>query len=232
MQKSTLGTTFSKSWSVLNNMDIKRDYNGEMLDIIKKANGTMPSLLLHSCCAPCSSSILERLAPHFRLTLLWFNPNIFPYEEFEKRLDAQRQLIDAMGLSSVVETRILPWQNERYMESIKGFENEPEKGKRCEICFRVRLDETAKIAKQETFSFFCTTLTLSRHKNARLINQIGEELSQKYGVAWLPSEFRKQNGEKRTSEICAQFDIYRQNYCGCKFSMRQNARDTKFSQSN
>ena len=205
-----------------NSRERPRNYNAEMLEVIQQetARQKRPSLLLHSCCAPCSSSVLERLAPHFQISLLWFNPNIFPEEEFQKRLDAQRKLLRAMNLEESVKLIVTPWQNERYLERIQGLENEPEKGRRCEVCFRLRLEETARLAREGNYTYFCTTLTLSRHKNAPLINSIGEELALKYNIPWLPSEFRKQNGEKRTSEICIAFDIYRQHYCGCQFSLR------------
>ena len=199
----------------------KRNFNAEMQEIIRKLDeaGKRPSLLLHSCCAPCSSSVLERLSPHFALTLLWFNPNIHPEAEFLRRLDAQRKLLAAMGLEESVRMLTVPRQPDLYLERIRGLENEPERGRRCAVCFRLRLEETGRLAREAQFDFFCSTLTLSRHKDSRLINAIGEEVSAACGVPWLPSEFRKQNGEKRTSELCIQYGIYRQNYCGCQFSM-------------
>lgn len=179
----------------------------------------MPRLLLHSCCGPCSSSVLEYLTQYFDVTLLWYNPNLYPDAEFEHRLNAQREIIEKMGLADRVSIMEESRRSEDYYAVIKGLENEPEGGKRCEQCFRVRLAETAKTAKRCGFDYFCSTLTVSRHKNAVLINAIGEEAARAEGVKWLPSDFKKRGGEDRSVELSEKHGIYRQLYCGCEFSL-------------
>ena len=178
-------------------------------------------MLLHSCCGPCSSSVLEYLTKYFDVTILWYNPNIYPEEEFKKRFEAQMEIIEKMGLADRVDIMAEPHKSQDYYRRIKGLENEPEGGKRCEECFRLRLLETAKLAKQYGFDYFCTTLTLSRHKNAVLINTIGQEIAEAVGVKWLPSDFKKRNGENRSIELSEKYGIYRQLYCGCEFSLHR-----------
>ena len=179
-----------------------------------------PSVLLHSCCGPCSSAVIELLAKYFDVTALWYNPNLWPEEEFEKRLDTQKQLIECLekdgSKAKLVECE---WNCEDYFSRIKGLENEPEEGKRCLECFRIRLEETARIAAERGFEWFCTTLTVSSRKDAVVINAIGRELAEKYGVKWLPSEFRKREGNHRSIILSEKYGLYRQEYCGCMFSM-------------
>ncbi len=179
----------------------------------------MPRVLLHSCCGPCSSSVLEYLTQYFDVTLLWYNPNIYPKEEFDRRFQAQVELIEKMGLADSVSILAEPWKSEDYYRRVKGLEGEPEGGKRCTECFRLRLIETARLAKHYGYDYFCTTLTLSRHKDSVRINTLGEEIAKAVGVSWLPSDFKKRDGEKRSSELCAKYGIYRQLYCGCEFSL-------------
>ena len=181
-------------------------------------------MLLHCCCGPCSSSVLEYLTQHFELTLLWYNPNIYPEAEFELRYDAFVKMIWDMGLSDKVRVIREPWRNEDYNARIVGLEDAPEGGSRCRECFRLRLEETAKKAKELGFDYFCTTITLSRHKNALLINELGEAAAGEYKVAWLPSDFKKRDGENRSVELCEIYNVYRQLYCGCEFSKRQRER--------
>ena len=180
-----------------------------------------PRLLLHSCCGPCSGSVLERLVPHFHVTLLWYNPNIWPEAEFDRRLTAQQDLIRAMALP--VQILVLPREADRWQEAVRGLEAEPEGGARCTECFRLRLREAARIASEQGFDYFCSTLTLSRHKDPLRINALGEAYAAEYGVRWLPSEFKKQNGELRSRQLCEQHGIYRQNYCGCEYSVRRDS---------
>ena len=187
---------------------------------VEQFGDTKPKILLHSCCGPCSSSVLELLAKYFDVTVLWYNPNLYPEAEYEKRLDTQKQLIDAIGTDGVKASLLVePWRSEDYFSRIKGLENEPEEGKRCLECFKIRLDETARIAAERGFEWFCTTLTVSSRKDAVAINAIGREAAAKYGVKWLPSEFRKREGNHRSIILSEKYGLYRQEYCGCVFSL-------------
>ena len=192
----------------------------ELDGIIKKAGGCRPKLLLHSCCGPCSSSCIEFLTAYFDVTILWYNPNIYPLEEYNKRFDTLRELVEKMGLADKVKILEAPYRSEEYYNAVKGLEKEPEGGARCAKCFRLRLMETAEIAKRKGFDYFCSTLTLSRHKDAVLINSLGEDIGKAVGVKWLPSDFKKRNGENRSIELCQMYGLYRQLYCGCEFSLR------------
>ncbi len=187
---------------------------------VEQFGDTKPEILLHSCCGPCSSSVLELLAKYFDVTVLWYNPNLYPEAEYEKRLATQKQLIDAIGTDGVKASLLVePWRSEDYFSRIKGLENEPEEGKRCLECFKIRLDETARIAAERGFEWFCTTLTVSSRKDAVAINTIGREAAAKYGVKWLPSEFRKREGNHRSIILSEKYGLYRQEYCGCVFSL-------------
>ena len=187
---------------------------------VEQFGDTKPEILLHSCCGPCSSSVLELLAKYFDVTVLWYHPNLYPEAEYEKRLATQKQLIDAIGTDGVKASLLVePWRSEDYFSRIKGLENEPEEGKRCLECFKIRLDETARIAAERGFEWFCTTLTVSSRKDAVAINAIGREAAAKYGVKWLPSEFRKREGNHRSIILSEKYGLYRQEYCGCVFSL-------------
>ena len=199
----------------------KRNYMKE-LDAIVAENGTRrPRLLLHSCCGPCSSSVMEKLIRNFEVTLLWYNPNLYPQEEFDRRFAAQLELIEKMGLAEDVQILAEKRTHEDYLARVRGLEGEPEGGRRCTECFRMRLIECARLAKQYGFEYFCTTLTLSRHKDAVRINALGEEIGRAFGVKWLPSDFKKRGGELRSQQLSELHGIYRQNYCGCEFSLRE-----------
>lgn len=178
-------------------------------------------MLLHGCCGPCSSSVLEYLTQFFDVTVLWYNPNLFPGEEFSRRYDTLRELIGKMGLTERVNVVFEEYRSEEYYRAVRGLENEPEGGKRCTECFRLRLKECAKIAAERGFDYFCTTLTVSRHKDAERINRLGEEIAAELGVRWLPSDFKKRNGENRSQELAELYGLYRQLYCGCEFSLRK-----------
>lgn len=200
----------------------REQYVKQFDNTVAELGDKKPRLLLHSCCGPCSSSVIELLSKYFRVTVLWYNPNLYPEDEYNKRLDTQKQLVSALeadGLGSA-ELLICDWRNEEYMSRIKGLENEPEEGRRCLVCFRIRLFETAKLAAENGFDFFCTTLTVSSQKDSVAINAIGREAEEEYGVKWLPSEFRKRNGGHRSVELSKKYGLYRQNYCGCVFSLR------------
>ena len=206
---------------------MNRNYQKELDRIIQKRGQKTPRLLLHSCCGPCSSSVLEYITQYFDVTLLWYNPNLYPKEEFDRRFKTQVELIEKMGLADKVDILAEPWKSEDYYRRVKGLENEPEGGKRCAECFRLRLLETARLAKHYGYDYFCTTLTLSRHKDAVLINTIGEEIAKAVGVSWLPSDFKKRNGENRSIELSEQYGLYRQLYCGCEFSLRKREETAK-----
>ena len=200
--------------------EAKRNYQQELDEIIRRQGETRPRLLLHSCCGPCSSSVLEYLTQYYRVTLLWYNPNIYPQEEFDRRLQAQLQLLERAGLREKVPVMQVPRNSEAWYEAVRGLEREPEGGKRCTECFRLRLREAARIAAEGGFDCFCSTLTLSRHKDPVRINALGERFAEEFGVAWLPSEFKKRGRELRSKQLCEQYGIYRQNYCGCEYSVR------------
>lgn len=188
--------------------------------IVGQFGDAKPGILLHSCCGPCSSSVLELLSKYFDVTVLWYNPNLYPEAEYDKRLKTQKQLIDAIARDGVqAKLLVEPWRSEDYFSRIKGLENEPEEGKRCLECFKIRLEETARIASERGFEWFCTTLTVSSRKDAVAINAIGREAEAKYGVKWLPSEFKKREGNHRSIILSEKYGLYRQEYCGCVFSL-------------
>ena len=204
-------------------MERKRNYQRELDDILERSReeGRVPRLLLHSCCGPCSSAVLEYLTQYFDVTILWYNPNLYPQSEFERRFKTQVELIEKMGLADRVSVLAEPWKHEDYDARVKGLEDEPEGGAQCTECFRLRLLETAKLCKHYGFDYFCTTLTLSRHKDAELINALAEEIARAFGVNWLPSDFKKRDGENRSIELCEQYHVYRQLYCGCESSLHR-----------
>ena len=180
--------------------------------------GERPTLLLHACCAPCSSYVLEYLSRYFRITLFFYNPNIAPEAEYRFRLDELRRLVREMGLAddvSVLEGNYAP---ERFLALAKGLETLPEGGARCSLCYRLRLSEAARVAAEGGFDYFCTTLSISPYKNAAWLNEIGQEEGARYGVTYLVSDFKKKNGYKRSCELSVQYNLYRQNYCGCIYS--------------
>ena len=188
--------------------------------IVGQFGDAKPTILLHSCCGPCSSSVLELLSKYFDVTVLWYNPNLYPEAEYDKRLKTQKQLIDAIARDGVqAKLLVEPWRSEDYFSRIKGLENEPEEGRRCLECFKIRLEETARIASERGFEWFCTTLTVSSRKDAVAINAIGREAEAKYGVKWLPSEFKKREGNHRSIILSEKYGLYRQEYCGCVFSL-------------
>ncbi|MDE6132206.1 MAG: epoxyqueuosine reductase QueH [Oscillospiraceae bacterium] len=199
----------------------KRNYRIEQEKIIKAFGESTPRLLLHSCCAPCSSAVLEYLSQHMAITVFYFNPNIFPEEEFLHRIEEQKRLISEMLFKKPVQFIEHGWQQERFYAAVKGLESIPEGGERCFACYRLRLEETAKLAAEKGFDYFTTTLSISPYKNADKLNEIGEELAEKYGVKHLPSDFKKRDGYKRSIELSAEYGLYRQDYCGCVFSKKE-----------
>lgn len=200
----------------------KKNYRIEQEKILKGFDGERPPrLLLHSCCAPCSSAVLEFLSQYMEITVFYFNPNIFPEEEFLHRISEQKRLIGELPCKNPVKFTERGWQSERFYEAVRGLEDIPEGGERCFACYRLRLEETAKLAAEEGYDWFATTLSVSPYKNAEKLNEIGEELGEKYGVRHLPSDFKKKDGYKRSIELSAEYGLYRQNYCGCVYSKRE-----------
>lgn len=202
----------------------KINYQRELDKIIEKnkKDGIKPTLLLHACCAPCSSYCLEYLSQHFDVTVFFYNPNISAKEEYEYRYNEEKRLISLMEYNNPVKLCESEYNPHDFFDRVKGLEKEPEGGKRCAECFKLRLEETAKKAKQLNVDYFTTTLTISPLKNAALLNEIGMEFAKKYGVCWLPSDFKKKEGYKRSIELSDKFNLYRQNYCGCVFSKRDS----------
>lgn len=189
------------------------------LDEIKK-NNIKPSLLLHACCAPCSSYVLEYLSKYFDITILFYNPNISPFEEFEKRYNELDKLIKEMDNISSVKLVQNGYRNEEFESIVNGLTNEKEGGKRCYRCYELRLRETALYAKEHNFDYFTTTLSISPYKNAKWLNEIGELLSNEYNVKYLYADFKKKNGYKRSIELSKMYNLYRQDYCGCIYSRK------------
>ena len=195
---------------------MKTNYQLELDKVLKNLNGRKPKLLIHSCCAPCSSYVLEYLNVYFDITILYYNPNIYPETEFYKRVAEQEKLVNAMGLSSEIIN--IGYNSNEFYSAVKGLEKEPEGGRRCEKCFYLRLEKTAQIAKERGFDYFTTTLSISPHKNAQVLNELGREIAEAYGISYLFSDFKKKNGYRRSCELSVEYNLYRQDYCGCPFS--------------
>lgn len=193
------------------------NYQKELDKIISQLD-VRPRLLLHACCAPCSSYVLEYLTEYFDITVYYYNPNISPEGEFEKRFDDVKRLISEMPLKSGVKLIKGVYRYEDFIDIAKGLEEVPEGGERCFACYRMRLEKTAGLARDEGYDYFCTTLSISPLKNSQKINEIGFELEKQYGVKWLPSDFKKKEGYKRSIELSREYNLYRQNFCGCVYS--------------
>ena len=205
----------------------KINYQNELdktLSDIERA-GTTPSLLLHSCCAPCSSYVLEYLSRYFKITVFYYNPNIYPEEEFYKRRSEQERFISQLPAKNPISFIGTEHMSEEFYKAVKGLEHIREGGERCFACYRLRLEESAIAARDMGADYFTTTLSISPMKNAQKLNEIGGELGEKYGVKYLFSDFKKRNGYKRSTELSREYGIYRQNYCGCVFSLRERNED-------
>lgn len=198
----------------------KVNYQKELDRVIERhqAAGEVPRLLLHVCCAPCSSYCLEYLSNYFDITVYYYNPNISIKEEYEYRLSEEKRFISLKEFKYPVKLTESEYRPGDFFAAVKGLEKEPEGGLRCKECFKLRLEASAKKAKEQGFDYFTTTLTISPLKNAALLNEIGAEMGEKYGVSWLYSDFKKKEGYKRSIELSREFELYRQNYCGCVFS--------------
>ena len=203
----------------------KINYQKELDRVIEglQQKGKVPKLLLHVCCAPCSSYCLEYLSQYFDITVYYYNPNISKKEEYEYRLSEEKRFISIKEFKYPVKLTDSEYCPEDFFRAVKGFENEPEGGLRCRECFKLRLEATAKKAKAEGFDYFTTTLTISPLKNAALLNEIGAEMAERYGVRWLCSDLEEKEGYKRSIELSREYQLYRQNYCGCVFSKREAA---------
>lgn len=201
----------------------KRNYQRELEKILAEIekSGQVPRLFLHSCCAPCSSYVLEYLSSYFQITDFFYSPNISPKEEYVKRAEELKHLIDEMPFVHKPVFLEGDYCPEEFFKMAKGLENVPEGGERCFRCYRMRMEEAARLAAEGGYDYFTTTLSISPLKNAQKINEIGEELEKIYGVKHLPSDFKKKNGYKRSTELSGEYGLYRQNYCGCVFSKRE-----------
>jgi len=204
---------------------MKVNYQLKLEEIINKEKGNIPKLLLHTCCAPCSSYVLEYLSNYFEITILYYNPNISPEEEYYKRLNEQKRLINELKLTNPVYLLECNYDNNKFEELSQGLEEEPERGARCLKCYRLRLEETARIAKLNDFDYFGTSLSVSPYKSSDVLNKIGEELSDIYGISYLYSDFKKKEGYKRSIELSKIYNLYRQDYCGCKYSKKKDITD-------
>ena len=211
----------------INKSNNNRNFQKEMDRLIEKnqRKGIIPTLFLHSCCAPCSSYVLEYLSQYFKITVYYYNPNIYPPEEYEERTMEVERLIRELPAKYPISFISGEYRPELFYEAVKGHEGDKEGGERCSICFSLRLEEAARLAKEGNVDYFTTTLTISTLKNAARLNQIGEEMGEKYGVSYLDSDFKKKNVYKRSTELSKKYNLYRQDYCGCVFSMRE--RQTK-----
>ena len=203
---------------------MKQNYQLMLDNTLKtlRDSGNKPSLLLHACCAPCSSYVLEYLNEYFNITVFFYNPNITEKAEYIKRSDELMRLIRELPHSKFIDGGYEP---EKFTEIAKGLETEPEGGKRCFKCYRLRLEESARTAKENGFDYFTTTLSISPHKNAQVLNETGKELSDIYGVGYLFSDFKKRNGYKRSCELSEIYNLYRQDYCGCIYSKKERERN-------
>ena len=200
------------------------NYAREMDKVLQSLEGRRPRLLLHACCGPCSSAVLEQLCPYFEITVLYYNPNIWPPAEYRRREEElERFVAEAHPLGvKVVEDRYDP---QEFYDAARGLENEPERGARCTACYRLRMRRAAQYAAEYGFDWFTTTLSISPHKDAVRINQIGQELAVEFGVPHLPSDFKKKNGYLRSLQLSAEYGLYRQDYCGCVFSARPRGQE-------
>lgn len=199
-------------------MPKRRNYGRELEQLIAGLGGAVPTLMMHSCCAPCSSYCLEYLSQYFSITLVYYNPNISPETEYIKRSEELKRLVSQLPVKHPVSVIVEEYRPEDYYTAVKGLENLPEGGERCAVCYRLRLERAAQLAAQNGFDYFCSTLSVGPRKNCALLNEIGETLSQIYSVKHLPNDFKKKNGYQRSIDLSREYGLYRQDYCGCVFS--------------
>lgn len=201
-------------------MKDQRNYQKEMDLLLSEITikNQLPRLLLHSCCAPCSSYVLEYLSQFFHITIYYYNPNISHIEEYQKRISEQQKLIQQLPVKNPIQFLQGEYEPEKFYQLAKGLEKSPEGGERCFKCYELRLEATAKLAKELGFDYFTTTLSISPHKNATKLNEIGELLAKEYDTPYLCADFKKKNGYKRSIELSKEYQLYRQDYCGCIYS--------------
>lgn len=190
-------------------------------EIIKSLDGKTPKLLLHACCGPCSSYVLEYLSNYFEITILYYNPNIYPEDEYNRRLNELITFVSKITYKNKVKVISDKYIQKEYYSAVKGLETLGEKSKRCYECYKLRMERTAKYAKENGYDYFTTTLSISPYKVSDWINEIGENLEKEYNIKYLYSDFKKKNGYKRSQELSREFGMYRQNYCGCSFSLKE-----------
>ena len=200
----------------------RTNFQAELDSLIErnKEAGITPSLFLHVCCAPCSSYVLEYLSEHFQITVFYYNPNISPESEYLKRKAELNRLIGEMPFKNHVSVVDYDYDSNVFFDSVKGLEHCPEGGERCFVCYDLRLRKTAEVAKEKGFDYFASTLSISPLKNAAKLNEIGQKLATEYDVKWLPNDFKKREGYKRSIELSREYNLYRQDYCGCVFSKK------------
>lgn len=203
-------------------MPQKQNYAAMMQAQLQTFGGARKTLALHACCAPCSTAVLEQLAQFFDITILYYNPNTWPSAEWQRRGDELERFVAAAGIPHL-SLVLMPHQPQDFYAAIEGLQAEPERGNRCTVCYRLRLAAAANYAAEQGSDYFCSTLSISPHKDAVRINQIGEALGEQYGIAHLPNDFKKKEGYKRSLVLSAEYRLYRQNYCGCEFSAQGNA---------
>ncbi len=201
------------------------NYSKKLEELIAGLGETVPKLLLHACCAPCSSYCIEYLSEYFEITVLYYNPNITPDEEYIHRIEELRRFISEFPTRHKVEMIETSPCHQDFLDAVKGLEALPEGGDRCFVCYRQRMEEAARLAAEGGFDYFTTTLSISPLKNAAKINEIGEELATIYNVAHLPSDFKKKNGYLRSTQLSNEYKMYRQDYCGCEFSKRDRCKN-------
>ena len=202
---------------------MKQNYQKMLEETIRKhqEKQTVPTLLLHSCCAPCSSYCLEYLSEYFSITVFYYNPNIYPEEEYRKRVLEQQHFIERLPARQPISFIEGEYDEKRFYETVRGHERDKEGGERCFLCYELRLKEAAELSKQMGMDYFTTTLSISPLKNAEKLNEIGDRLAEEYGICYLNSDFKKKNGYKRSVELSEEYGMYRQYYCGCIFSKKQ-----------
>lgn len=198
----------------------------EEIETILKS-GEVPRILLHSCCAPCSTHVIDTLSPYFDITVLYYNPNIEPYEEYEKRKQEEVRFISEYQAKNKLDILDVQHENELFREMARGLEDVPEGGARCIKCYYLRMEKTAKLAREHGYDYFATTLTVSPLKNSQKLNDIGRILSEQYGIQYLYSDFKKKEGYKHSIEMAREYDLYRQDYCGCVFSKEQREKEKR-----
>ncbi|OVE69604.1 hypothetical protein CCS79_06510 [Clostridium diolis] len=207
----------------MNKINYQKELDSLIENLVK--NEEVPTLLLHSCCAPCSSYVLEYLSQYFKITIFFYNPNIYPMEEYTRRVAEQKGLISEMKVKNEIRFIEGKYDTESFYKLTKGLEEEKEGGVRCFNCYELRLNEAAIMAKEKGYDYFTTTLSISPHKNSAKLNEIGKSLSEEHDVKYLYSDFKKKEGYKRSIELSKQYKLYRQDYCGCVFSKNERIND-------